>query len=84
MAYYYIECRTDFSTSLNTLITSFFTDRKFKISVEGEFFTRTEIMVWVPRGSFSPKYCAVYLPGILTHFGKVVDDISLRWYICDR
>jgi hypothetical protein len=41
----------EFSTSLNKLIASFQTDRKFNVLVEGEFSMPRKIVAGVPQGS---------------------------------
>jgi hypothetical protein len=41
----------EFSTSLIKLISSFLSQRKFRVSVEGEMSTPSEIQAGVPQGS---------------------------------
>jgi hypothetical protein len=51
-----------FSISLVKLISSFLSQRKFRISVEGEMTTPRDIQVGVPQGSFlSPTLYSTYI-----------------------
>jgi hypothetical protein len=71
-----------FSTSLIKLISSFLSQRKFRVSVEGEMSTPREMKVGVPQGSvLSPTLYSWYINDTLQTFGVNValfaDDTCL-------
>jgi hypothetical protein len=72
----------EFSTSLIKLIASFLTNRKFKVSVEGEFSSPRKLAAGVPQGSvLAPVLYSLYIndaptaPG--THLALFVDDTRI-------
>jgi hypothetical protein len=76
-----------FSTSLIKLISSFLSNRKFRVSVEGEMSTPREIQAGVPQGSvLSPTLYSLYIndapqsPGV--HLALFADDTCI--YSTDR
>jgi hypothetical protein len=76
-----------FSTSLIKLISSFLSNRKFRISVEGEMSTPREIQAGVPQGSvLSPTLYSFYIndapqnPGV--YLALFADDTCI--YCTDR
>jgi retron-type reverse transcriptase len=52
----------EFSTNLIKFISSFLSQRKFRVSVEGEMSTPGDIKAGVPQGSvLSPTLCNLYI-----------------------
>jgi hypothetical protein len=79
--------KLQFPTNLTKLINSFLTNRKFRVSVEGEFSTPREIQAGVPQGSvLAPTLYSLYIndtsrtPGI--HLALFADDTYI--YATDR
>jgi hypothetical protein len=65
--------------SLIKLIASFFTDRKFKVLVEGKFSTPRKIAAGVPQGSvLTPTLYSIHVNDALaapeTHLSLFMDD----------
>jgi hypothetical protein len=50
----------NFSVNIVKLIGSFLSNRKFKVSLEGEMSTPTEKQTGVPQGSVLSPYCTAY------------------------
>jgi hypothetical protein len=72
----------EFSTNLIKLISSFISQQKFRISMEGEMSTAREMQAGVPQGSvLSPTLYNIYIndtpqtPGI--HLALFADDTCL-------
>jgi hypothetical protein len=54
--------KLEFPTSLIKLISSFLSQRKFRVTVEGEIYTPREMQAGVPEGSvMSPKLYIIYI-----------------------
>jgi hypothetical protein len=77
----------EFSTRLIQLISSFLSERKFRVSVEGEMSTPREMQVGVPQGSvLSPTLYNIYVndpphtPGV--YLALFAEDTCL--YTTDR
>jgi hypothetical protein len=75
------------STTIIKLLSSFLSQRKFGVSVEGEMPTPRDIQAGVPQGfCLSPTLYSLYIndkpqtPGV--YLGLFADDIYI--YICDR
>jgi hypothetical protein len=71
-----------FSTSATKIISSFLTERKFKVLVEGEFSTPRKLAARVLQDSaLSPIFCTSHIndasaaPG--THLALFADDICI-------
>jgi hypothetical protein len=74
--------KLEFSGSLMTLISSFLSQRKFRVSVEGEMSTPRKMQAGVPQGSvLSPTLYSLYVndvpktPGV--YLALFADDTSL-------
>jgi hypothetical protein len=72
----------EFSTNLIKLISSFFSQRKFRVSVEGEMSTPRDIKAEVPQGSvLSPTLYNLYINDtpqtIGVNLALFADDTSL-------
>jgi hypothetical protein len=74
--------KLEFSTNLSKLISSFLSQRKITILVEGEMSTPPEKQAEVPQGSvLSPTLCNLYIndalqtPGV--YLALFADDTSL-------
>jgi hypothetical protein len=81
----YKSFKLEFSTSVIKLINSFLTDRKFRVSVEGEMCTPRYMQTGVPQGSIlSAALYSLYLNDTLqshdVHLALFEDDTCL----CDR
>jgi hypothetical protein len=62
LAYYIKLSKLEFSASLIKLVTSFLSQRKFRVSVEGEMCAPRDIRTRVPEVSFlSPTLCNIYI-----------------------
>jgi hypothetical protein len=79
--------KLQFPANLIKLINSFLTNRKFRVSVEGELSTPREIQAGVPQGSvLAPTLYSLYIndtsrtPGV--HFALFADDTCM--YATDR
>jgi hypothetical protein len=77
----------EFSTRLIQLISSFLSERKFRVSVEGEMSTPREMQARVPQGSvLSPTLCSIYVKNPPqtqeVYLALFADDTSL--YATDR
>jgi hypothetical protein len=54
--------KLEFSTSLIKLVSSFLSERKFRVSVEGEMYTPREMQAGLPQGSvISPRIYNLYI-----------------------
>jgi hypothetical protein len=79
--------KLQFATNLIKLINSYLTNRKFRVSVEGELYTPREIQAGVPQGSvLAPTRYSLYIndtprtQGV--HLALFADDTCL--YATDR
>jgi hypothetical protein len=75
--------KLEFSTSIIKLIASFRTDRKFKVLVEGEFFTPRKIAADVRQGSvLAPVLYSLYTNDTpaapRTHLALFADDTYIQ------
>jgi retron-type reverse transcriptase len=62
----------EFPTSLIKLISSFLSQRKFGVSVEGEMFTPRKMQAGVPQGSvLSPTLYNIYINYTPTHLAFI-------------
>jgi hypothetical protein len=71
-----------FSISLIKLISSFLSQKEFRVSIEGELSTPRDILAWVPQGSvLFPTLCGLYInetsqtPGV--YLGLFADDTCI-------
>jgi retron-type reverse transcriptase len=79
--------KLEFSNSLTILIWSFLSERKFRVSVEGEMSTPREMQAGVPQGSvLSPALFNLYINDAPqthgVHLALFADDTYL--YVTDR
>jgi hypothetical protein len=50
-----------FSICLIKLVSSFISQRKFRVSVEDKLSTLRDIKAWVPQGSVLSPHCTIYI-----------------------